>query len=446
MPWHSRMHEVVLDLICKGVNMNEHMLNYPAYVGWDVTAKCNHNCFYCYNYWRTEEAEAPGRESNGYAQIADFILSKKPVAVILSGGEPLLVFDQIREHIVRFHESGICVRILTNGSLITEDIASFFKEHQVNLMTSFPSVSEDTFEKATNNFYTYDSVVQGMDHLFKHGVSFTPNIVVSKLNLDEIERTAQWLIDRYHCKKLFISRVTRPANAASQFDRYKLSKEDLIFLFKVCEQLRKRNKIYISACGGLPFCIFPSATSLKMFGKSCHAGINGYNVDMDGNVRACTKDSKSLGNIFTDDFLSIRQKLISWGEHKEIPEKCRDCKIVNACGGGCRMTNLDDQRSGKAVDCDADPAKAPKALPRTYRIILPWKKYSIPPNIRVVIFKNIYRISYAHHILYLDKRRADLIHRSKEISVLSIMCDLRISYFGAKKFIMQMLCSEIIRP
>lgn len=426
--------------------MNDHMLNYPAYVGWDVTANCNHNCFYCYNYWRTEKADAPGRENNGYAQIADFILSKKPVAVILSGGEPLLVLDQIREHIVRFHESGIYVRMLTNGSLITEDIASFFKEHQVNLMISFPSVSEDTFKKTTNNFYTYDSVVQGMDYLFKHDVSFTPNIVASKLNLAEIERTAQWLIDRYGCKKLFVSRVTRPANAASQFDEYKLSKENLIFLFKVCEQLSKRNNINISACGGFPFCIFPSATSLKMFGKSCGAGINGYNVDMDGNVRACTKDSESLGNIFADDFLDIRQKLISWGERKEIPEKCRKCRIVNACRGGCRMTNLDVQRNGKAVDCDADPAKAPKALPCTYRIILPWKKYIIQPNIKIVMYEDIYRISYIHHIVYLDKQRADLIQRSKEISVLSVMRDMRIPYFVAKQFIIQMLHSEIIRP
>lgn len=426
--------------------MNDHMLNYPAYVGWDVTANCNHNCFYCYNYWRTEEAEAPGKESNGYAQIADFILSKKPVAVILSGGEPLLVLDQIREHIVRFHESGICVRMLTNGSLITEDIANFFKEHQVNLMVSFPSVSEDTFKKTTNNSYTYDSVVRGMDHLCKHGVSFTPNIVVSKLNLGEIERTAQWLIDRYRCKKLFISRVTRPANAISQFDEYKLSKEDLAVLFKVCERLSKRNNISVSACGGFPFCAFPSATSLKMFGKSCGAGMNGYNVDMDGNVRACTKDSEILGNIFSDDFLAIRQKLISWGERKEIPEKCRKCRIANVCRGGCRMTNLDDQRNGKAVDCDADPAKAPKALPRTYGIILPWKKYSIEPNIRIVAHESIYRISYIHHVVYLDKQRADLIRQSKEVCVLSIMRDVRISYFDAKQFILQMLRSEIIRP
>ncbi|MCM1026427.1 MAG: SPASM domain-containing protein [Roseburia sp.] len=330
--------------------------------------------------------------------------------------------------------------------MITEDIAKFFKEYQVNLMVSFPSVSEDTFQKTTNNSYTYDSVVQGMDFLRKHDISFTPNIVVSKRNLDEIETTAQWLIDRYHCQKLFISRVTRPANAASQFDEYALGKEDLVLLFKICEQLKKRNNIYVSACGGFPFCIFPSAASLKMFGKSCGAGINGYNVDMDGNVYACSKDSESIGNIFADDFSEIRQKLISWGERKEVPEKCRGCRIVNVCRGGCRMTNLDDQRNGKAVDCDADPARAPKAFPRTYRIILPWKKYDIQPSIKVVEYDNIYRVSYFHHIMYLDKQRAELIRQNKKISVLSIIRDLHVTYFGARQFVAQMLHSEIIKP
>lgn len=62
------------------------------------------------------------------------------------------------------------------------------------------------------------------------------------------------------------------------------------------------------------------------------------------------------------------------------------------------------------------------------------------------MYENIYRISYIHHIVYLDKQRADLIQRSKEISVLSFMRDMRIPYFDAKQFIIQMLHSEIIRP
>ena len=105
--------------------MNAHMRDYPAYVFWDVTGDCNHKCFYCYNYWRTGKAGPAVCSEKSFDAIADFIISKKPAAVTLSGGEPLLVFGGIAEQIKRFCAEGICVRIFTNGSLVTEEIADF---------------------------------------------------------------------------------------------------------------------------------------------------------------------------------------------------------------------------------------------------------------------------------------------------------------------------------
>ena len=278
--------------------MNKHIEAYPAYVGWDVFSRCNHNCFYCYNYWRNKSELAPAETTDRLSSIADFIISKKPAIVLISGGEPLLIFDEIKHHIIRFYNHNIFVRIQTNGSLITDDVAKFCAEYKVHLMVSFPCQKKEIFEKITNSCNTYEKVIQGMDYLKQHKVIFSPNIVVSKMNLYELQNTTDFLIDRYNCEKLFISRVTRPSNAADEFDEYDLDTEDLKYFFKQCEAVQKKKDICIRSCGGYPFCIFPSKKSLKMFAKGCAAGKNDYVVDAVGNVRACSRASDILGNIF----------------------------------------------------------------------------------------------------------------------------------------------------
>ena len=425
--------------------MNQNAYNYPANVGWDVTGKCNHKCFYCYNYWRSECAKYPEESDKSYTEITDFIISKKPAVVTISGGEPLLVFDEIKKHIINFRENGIHVRIFTNASLITEDIASFCKNHQIGLMVSFPSVNRGLFGKITNNNNTYDAVVNGMDLLRDYDVYFTPNIVVSKMNLDSFESTAKWLIERYHPGKLFISRVTRPANATDMFEQYALDKNDLSKLFLTCEQIKNAFKTEISGCGGTPYCIFPNKETLKMFGKSCGAGKNGYCVDMAGNVRACSRDIDNVGNVFTDDFNDIRERLLSWGERAEIPEKCQNCRVAGVCRGGCRMTNQDYLRNGKAVDCDASPKNAPHSLPRSEIRIPPLKVYTVMQGIKCVEIDRICRLSYLLRYVYVDKRFAEYLLNKKQISVFKTMLDMKISFPQAKEFVCKLLSAGIIQ-
>lgn len=437
----AAVHRAVCDV---SPSMNDHILQYPAFVVWDVTGNCNQKCFYCYNYWRTETAAFSVRDERSYAEIAESIVSRKPATVILSGGEPLLVFAQIREQIDYFRQSGIYVRILTNGSLITEEIAAFCRQAQIHLMISFPSVDPKLFERITNCGSNYDAVIHGMDLLKAHGVSFSPNIVVTKLNLEDFPQTAQFLIDRYRPQKLFISRVTRPANASKAYDQFALEKADLVRMFRDSERLSRQTGIEISGCGGFPYCIFPSEKSLMMFGKRCGAGKNGYCVDMAGNVRACSRDSDQLGNLFTDDFMTLRKSLTDWGERTEIPENCRACRIADVCRGGCRMTNLDTLRSGKAVDCDADPEKAPRRLPSRVIWILPWKRFRVLAPLHSVEYAGICRVSHQHHLVYLDKKHAEYLLNKSTISVLRVMLELRVAFPSAKRVVLQLFNAGLI--
>ena len=98
---------------------------YPPYVQWEVTNRCNHNCIHCYNYWRTD-INGSTDDCKNIDLILNKIIENKPVRVVLTGGEPTLLFEKIRNAIEKLRKNKIEVSINTNAVVITEEMASFF--------------------------------------------------------------------------------------------------------------------------------------------------------------------------------------------------------------------------------------------------------------------------------------------------------------------------------
>ena len=90
-------------------------LHNPPMLQWELTAECNHDCVHCYNYWRKDFEKIAGlsksKSEEEYIEIARKIVELKPVAVTISGGEPLLVFDRIKSSIDLLHENHIYLQI-----------------------------------------------------------------------------------------------------------------------------------------------------------------------------------------------------------------------------------------------------------------------------------------------------------------------------------------------
>ena len=78
-------------------------------------------------------------------------------------------------------------------------------------------------------------------HLLKRKkVSFLPNIVVSKANIDYVDMTANFLVTRYGLKKISITRVGKPVNSTSWFDQFLLNQEDLDRLLQMSVEIAKK--------------------------------------------------------------------------------------------------------------------------------------------------------------------------------------------------------------
>lgn len=399
--------------------MNCSKILYPPFVTWEITAECNHNCLYCYN-----DKEGVGNRCGGgekrLDEIAGFIIAHKPVNVSISGGEPLLMYEELKRQILNLVNHGIHVSVYTNASLLTDEMARFFADYKVRLMISFPSADREEFQMIVRNQYTYDSVIKGLDLLKKYQADFQPNIVMTRINAASIESTIMFLHHRYSPETVFVSRTTKPPRADGEYDNLKLDRKQMNDVFTTCVKLSRQFHIRMRSCGGFALCAFDTDESRKMFGKVCGFGVGGYVITNQGDIRICSRDDKVYGNIFTDKFEKIREAMSDW-KGQEIPEECKGCRFREACRGGCRMAAGKECGSPVRIDCDADTSLAASfhGTGRRLRVINPFRRYVVS-EFSVVEDMSMYRISFLRGYLYVSKAVADFLQGSRSFRFLEL--------------------------
>lgn len=342
-------------------------LHNPPSMQWELTAECNHNCTHCYNYWRKDFGKIDGlsrsKSKEEYLEIAAKIVELHPVSVTLTGGEPLLVFNKIRDTILYLKKNGINVTVNTNASLLTDEICEFFVENHIPLFVSFICSDADTFDKISNVTNSQSRVIRGLDRAYEHGVTFNCNIVVSKLNIDRLADTIDFLMRRYKPSYISVTRTGKPINSDETFNSLMLTHDDLARVLDiVTSKMDQYPGLTIgTACPYTPC----SLTTQKAFDayayqKICTAGKTSFSIDTDGNFKACPRDSRFYGNIMEDDFDTVYERMHEWRDGSFAPEECKNCKEYSRCLSGCRVDSIPFTGKSNCLDTISDPSNASK--------------------------------------------------------------------------------------
>lgn len=340
-------------------------LRYPPNVQWEVTSECNHNCIHCYNYWRKDSQKIAGmckfRTEEEYLLLASKIVEQKPVSVVITGGEPLLVFDRIKSSIELLLKNGVYVSINTNAALLTDEIADFLVEHKMGLFVSFPCSDEKVCDFITGKKGSVKSIVEKLDLAYAKKLPFTTNIVVSTANILHVQDTATFLKKRYNLPNVYITRVGKPINSDETFNQYMLDFKNLARLQDICVHISKNMDMKVETSCPYTACSLTSKQAFELFAytKACTAGRTSYAIDTEGNVKACPRDSTLYGNILTEDFNEIWARTEDWRNGAYIPEECKKCDSLSKCMGGCRVDSLPFTGRLDKLDTISNPENLP---------------------------------------------------------------------------------------
>jgi sulfatase maturation enzyme AslB (radical SAM superfamily) len=112
----------------------------PILINWLISDTCNFNCEYCY----AMDFMNKRHKRKEIKLIAKQILSYRPLAVVLSGGEPLLCPHLNEALIALGGKTGIIID--TNGTIFKKNLLALMKKHK-----AFVRISFDSLNPLTNN-------------------------------------------------------------------------------------------------------------------------------------------------------------------------------------------------------------------------------------------------------------------------------------------------------
>ena len=298
------------------------------------TTACNARCPYCYEQGFVSQSFPERLEPKLIEFISSYMGTAKHVHVTWFGGEPLLRSDFI-ERISRAlienakqHGVGYTADIISNGSLVTEDIARLLKScHVGNAQISLDG-DEDEYGKRKNYVsgnHTLSSIFDSVDYLLEAGIAISIRINADRNNYASVLRLIHLLGERFASSRLFSAHVAPLYSTLG--DKSCFEKEELTEVYKSIFHAMIDSGL-ITSVNGLP---------LNFNNASCCArGLNNFCIGPDGSVSKCDHflgDKRDLvGTLETG--VEFNDAMDFW-TNPALPQECEECSYLPSCQAGC---------------------------------------------------------------------------------------------------------------
>ncbi|MFR7591088.1 MAG: radical SAM protein [Longibaculum sp.] len=309
-----------------------------------VTSNCNLACKYCF----LEKEDKNKCDKNMSMDIAKIAIEKyicylkkydiKKSTIIFYGGEPLINWKVVKAIIERVNlEKNIkfTCTIVTNGTLLTEEINNFLLKYKVNIGISIDGPKEINDKNRIFKFSddsVYDkiiNVIENEKNLQQICLSMTlsPDILKNK---DEIFKWLKKIGVKFIGYNLYC-----PTKNELNWEKYGEDSSDfLIESFKTLNNQLLDDRIERK---------IESLTKREFKFTDCGAmGGNQVVIKADGDICICHGYEKinrytigNINNIDYDDVLNS-EEINFWKKRLPIyTEECLKCEALFCCGGGC---------------------------------------------------------------------------------------------------------------
>jgi len=308
-----------------------------------LTWNCNLGCHYCY--------ETRKKEQNMSWEVArdgvDFFMNKyQKVNFQFFGGEPLVQFELMKKitDYLRIHYVGrYGLSIITNGTLVTDEVIDFFLKNNVFVTLSMDGSKEtqDMNRRFKNNQGTFLILEPLLKKIIAYRIrlrirmTITPdncaklfdnmNYFIEELGItdlqEEVDRFTKW--DENH--------LTTLINQYDEIINYLIMryKSDPLFYWKNYEER-----------------ISPFLGQTNMQKKArCGSSEGMCSLDTNGLLYPCQKfivnQTLSIGNIY-DGFNEIQRDIVKnyiLPNYLKETRNCKNCEFIHSCFAGCIAEN-----------------------------------------------------------------------------------------------------------
>ena len=348
---------------------------------------CNLDCHYCYYLDKAEIYG--GHEPRMSLDILEVCIRKyieandvPEVTFNWHGGEPLVMgLDFYRKAVAleQKYASGKTIRntLQTNGTLITQEWASFFRDNDflIGISIDGPQDIHDKYRKDKGGAPTFDKVMRGLNILYRTGVSYNTMTTVNKSGEGrglEVYNFLKGIGSHYMQFMPVVEHVKYPAGkngkpvkGARPYIVFPSAEGAVIARWSVDALAFGRfltdifDSWVLNDVGRYFVNIFDAALARwcgEMPGTCAYAETCGGNsiIEHNGDVYSCDHfvyPEYRLGNVLDGDLremmTSAAQTKFGIGKRNALPVKCIRCDWRFACSGECPKHRFNRTESGE---------------------------------------------------------------------------------------------------
>ena len=332
-----------------------------------VTTACNLNCIYCQA--QKGENKPHGMMDMDTAKKAVDIAMSSPMSALdfeFQGGEPLMNFEVIK-YIVEYSESvnngrkNIRYSIVSNLSLLTDEMLDFIKEHNIVMSTSLDG--DETLHVKNrpmrNGENSYQKVVEKIPKLYENGIKVGAINTTTRNSLSK----GKEMVDAY-LENGFDNIQLRPLTplgmATENWSELGYTPKEFVDFFReTFDYIYELNKKGIKMVEGLSRILltkilYKKGVNYMELRSPCGAGLGQMAYYIDGNIYTCDEgrmlaemgdESFKLGTVdnnYEELIESPVCKVACKSSILECMNSCSECVYQPYCGI-CPVINYADR-------------------------------------------------------------------------------------------------------